>query len=97
MTTMTENEITQHLQSLPDWEQVEVGGQPAIRKAFKTGDFLKGLGFVTRVAVLAEKDQHHPDVFLTYPAVTVCLTTHDVGGLSSKDFQMAKQIDNLAV
>ena len=56
---------------------------------------MDGLGFVGRMAELAEKANHHPDVLLTYPRVTVSLTTHDAGGLTEKDFGLAQQIDEV--
>ena len=95
MARLSESEIRTHLEGLPSWERVNADGAPCIRKVFKTGSFLNGLGFTTRVAVLAETMNHHPDVELTYPGVTLKLTTHDAGGLTDKDFELARRIDEL--
>ena len=56
---------------------------------------MAGLLFINRIAGLAEANGHHPDLLLTYPAVTVNLITHDAGGLTIKDFDLAAQIDRL--
>ncbi len=95
MASLSATEIAAKLRSLTGWEQVDLAGRPAIRRVVKTGSFLEGLGLVTRVAVLAERANHHPDVLLTYPQVTLHLTTHDAGGLTDKDFELAREIDQL--
>ncbi len=92
---LSEDEITTALRGLPGWQAAEVGGKPGISKTFRCGNFLSGLAFVTQVAVLAERAGHHPDVMLTYPSVTVSLTTHDAGGLSDKDFALAREIEKI--
>ncbi len=63
---------------------------------FGTGDFASGLALVTRIAAAAEEANHHPDVELTYPSVTVRLTSHDVGGITSRDLDLARTISDLA-
>ncbi len=93
MVKLTDGEIETRLKGLSGWERATVGGKPGIQKVFKTGNFLNGLGFITRVAVLAEQANHHPDVIFTYPRVTMQLTTHDAGGLTSNDFDLAGKID----
>ena len=93
MAKLSDTDIESRLQMLTGWERVDVGGKPGIRKVYKTGNFLNGLGFITRVAVLAEKADHHPDVIFTYPRVTMQLTTHDAGGLTEKDFDWAAKIE----
>ncbi len=89
-------EVDSRLAELPGWRRAEVGGKPGISKTFDRANFLDGLGFVTRVADLAEKAGHHPDVLLTYPRVTMSLTTHDAGGLTDKDFALAAEIERVA-
>lgn len=96
MSTLSEIELAARLQSLPGWERT-AGDTPAIEKTFKTRNFLNGLAFVTRVAVLAERANHHPDVTLTYPRVRILLTTHDAGGVTEKDLALAAEIDSLPV
>ncbi len=92
---LSEQEIQARIEALSGWERAEVGGTPGIAKTFQRTNFMDGLGFVRRMAELAEKANHHPDVLLTYPRVTVSLTTHDAGGLTEKDFGLAQQIDEV--
>jgi 4a-hydroxytetrahydrobiopterin dehydratase len=63
---------------------------------FKTGSFVKGLELVTRITEAAEAADHHPDVVLTYPQVDVDLSSHDVGGVTSRDIDLARRISALA-
>jgi 4a-hydroxytetrahydrobiopterin dehydratase len=77
---------------LDDWRPV-LG---ALRTRFATGDFVSGLGLVTRVADAAEEANHHPDVDLRYPHVDIALTSHDVGGLTQRDVDLARRISELA-
>jgi 4a-hydroxytetrahydrobiopterin dehydratase len=63
---------------------------------FGTGDFASGLALVTRIAAAAEAANHHPDLELTCPSVTVRLTSHDVGGITSRDLDLARTISELA-
>ena len=63
---------------------------------FKTGSFVKGLELVTRITEAAEAANHHPDVVLTYPQVDVDLSSHDVGGVTSRDLDLARQISAIA-
>lgn len=63
---------------------------------FDTGDFAIGLAFVNRVGVSAEAANHHPDILLTYPQVTVTLSSHDVGGVTSRDLALAGTISTHA-
>lgn len=63
---------------------------------FKTGSFVKGLELVTRITDAAERANHHPDVVLTYPQVDVDLTSHDVGGVTSRDLDLARSISAIA-
>jgi 4a-hydroxytetrahydrobiopterin dehydratase len=92
---LTEHQIAEKLQGLNGWKRNDLEGHSGIMKVFATGDFLSGLALVTRLAVLAEKANHHPDVVLSYPKVSVRLTTHDAAGLTAKDFELAGQIDAL--
>ena len=67
----------------------------SIQRTFSFGDFKAAIGFVDRVAVLAEDVQHHPDILIRYSKVTLTLSTHDAGGLSSRDFDFAGECDRL--
>ncbi len=85
-------EIAARLESLPDWT-IENG---KLRRAFAFRDFIEAFGFMTRVAMVAEKMDHHPEWSNVYNRVTVDLTTHDAGGLTELDFALAAAMDDLA-
>ena len=78
---------------LPGWRLVE--GRDAIHKSFKFADFSAAWAFMTRVALLAEKQDHHPEWENVYNTVEITLTTHDVKGLSNNDVLLAKAINAL--
>lgn len=85
--------------ALPDllangWQTTE--GRDAIRKVWRFADFASAWGFISQVALLAERMDHHPEWTNRYNIVDVTLTTHDCGGLSDLDIAMARQIDRLA-
>lgn len=67
-----------------------------IRVRYATGDFASGLRLVTTVGLLAEEANHHPDVLLTYPEVGITLSSHDVGGVTSRDLDLARRIGKVA-
>ena len=92
--TLVGEKRRQALQELRGW--VEVEGRDAIRKTFHFHDFNEAFGFMTRVALIAEKRDHHPEWFNVYRTVEVTLTTHDAGGLSEKDIALALAMDQLA-
>ncbi len=64
-------------------------------QAFKFSDFVSAFGFMTQVALLAERANHHPEWSNIYNKVFISLTTHDVGGLSKRDFELADEISKL--
>lgn len=76
------------------WAMVE--GRDALHKTFRFADFTDAFGWMTRVAIWAEKWNHHPEWSNVYKTVTVVLTTHDVGGLSALDAKLARKMDGLA-
>src|SRR3974390_1540407 len=82
------------LAKLKGWDEVK--GRDAIAKKFVFADFNAAFGFMTRVALLAEKLDHHPEWFNVYKTVDVTLSTHDAGGLSEHDIRMAKAMDEYA-
>jgi 4a-hydroxytetrahydrobiopterin dehydratase len=79
------------LSTVPSW-QLENG---ELVRIFKFGDFRDSMSFVNQLAELAEKAGHHPDIDIRYSKVRLCLVTHDVGGLTHKDFDLAAKIDKL--
>ena len=76
---------------LPGWR---LDGEH-IRRSYRFRDFSQAWGFMSRVALLAEKQDHHPEWFNVYNKVDIALTTHDAGGLSQRDVALAKAIDAL--
>ncbi|MES0883768.1 4a-hydroxytetrahydrobiopterin dehydratase [Roseibium sp. SCP14] len=82
------------LTTLPDWHLCE--GREAISKSFKFRDFKEAFGFMTQVALAAEKMNHHPEWSNVYRSVDITLSTHDVDGLSPLDLKLAAEIDRLA-
>jgi 4a-hydroxytetrahydrobiopterin dehydratase len=79
------------LNDLPHWEyDADALG---IRRKFSFADFAEAFAFMTRVAILAEKADHHPEWSNVYNRVEILLTTHDAGGLSERDISLAKAID----
>ncbi|WP_324828209.1 4a-hydroxytetrahydrobiopterin dehydratase [Qipengyuania zhejiangensis] len=90
---LTGDERTSWLAALPNWSLARDG--EAIERTFQFGDFSEAFGFMTRVAILAEKRDHHPEWFNVYDKVEITLTTHDAGGLSLRDVKMARKIDAL--
>jgi 4a-hydroxytetrahydrobiopterin dehydratase len=82
------------LKTLPHWREVE--GRDVIARKFEFKDFNEAFGFMSRVALLAEKLDHHPEWMNVYKTVDVRLTTHDAGGLTENDIQMAKAMDAYA-
>ena len=89
MAALSAEQATSMLTTLPDWE-IKAG---ELVRTYKFEDFLTALGFVNRVAELAEKAGHHPDIDIRYNKVGLALVTHDAGGLTSKDFDLAAQAD----
>ena len=90
---LTEAERAEMLAAHPGWTLRDDGS--AIYRSFKFGDFSKAWAFMARVALLAEKQDHHPEWSNVYNRVEITLTTHDAGGLSERDAKMARAIDKL--
>jgi len=82
------------LEGLPQWQ--ELSGRDAIRREFRFKDFNQAFAFMTRVALLAEKMDHHPEWANVYNRVEVTLATHDAGGVTQKDVAMAKAMEEYA-
>ena len=82
------------LKKLPKWEKVR--GREAIQRKFVFKDFNQAFGFMSRVALFAEKIDHHPEWSNVYKTVDVLLTTHDAGGITELDIRMATKMDACA-
>ncbi len=91
---LSEEERKTWLSALPEWSLCRDGN--AIERTFEFGDFAAAFAFMTRVALIAEKRDHHPEWFNVYNRVEITLTTHDAGGLSLRDVKMARKIDALS-
>ena len=91
MATLDDAEIDRLLADLEGWERAG----DAIRKEFKRDDFVGSVEFVRAVDEPAEEMGHHPDLEISWDTVTVTITTHSEGGLTSNDFELARRIDAL--
>jgi 4a-hydroxytetrahydrobiopterin dehydratase len=91
MSPLSEVEISTHLASVPTW-QVQKG---ELVKTFTFRDFVGSLAFVNKVGEFAEKAGHHPDIDIRYNKVRLALVTHDAGGLTAKDFDLAASADTI--
>lgn len=92
MAKLTEAEITAGLKALAGWKRQG----DAIVKSWTFGKFADGIRFVDRVAVEADKADHHPDIDIRWTSVTMTLSTHSAGGLTKNDLALAAVIDSLA-
>jgi len=92
MPALSDNEIAFRLTALPGW-QSQAG---ELVRTFKFEDFRAALRFVNRVGELAEAAGHHPDIDIRYNRVHLALRTHDAGGVTAKDFDLAAQADQVA-
>jgi len=90
---LTDEERAGALAELPHWLLSDDGS--GISRSLKFGDFVEAFGFMSRVALLAERADHHPDWSNVYNRVDIRLTTHDAGGLSARDIALAREIDAL--
>ena len=90
---LTDDEREAALAQLSGWSLARDG--KAIERTFTFADFNEAFGFMTRVALLADKQDHHPEWFNVWNRVEITLTTHDAGGLSARDVKLAKAIEGL--
>lgn len=91
---LTEAERAALADLLPNWSLARE--RDAIERSFKFRDFSEAFGFMARVALLAEKHDHHPEWSNVWNRVSITLTTHDAGGLSERDIKLAEAIDLIA-
>ena len=90
---LSDEDRAEALDTLDEWDYDEA--RDAITRSFTFADFSEAFGFMARVALLAEKADHHPEWSNVWNRVDVALTTHDAGGLSHKDVALAEAIDRL--
>ena len=93
MAKMKSTEIDSALVSVPAWKKKRA----TITRTYQFKDFLESMKFVNAVAALAEKRQHHPDVLIRWNKVTLSLSTHDSGGITQKDFDLAGECEQIRV
>ena len=91
MEKLSSSQIESAMAALPDWRR----NGAVISRTFQFKDFPAAMKFVNFVAELAEKAWHHPDIDIRWNRVTLALTTHDAGGLTEKDFELARQFDRI--
>lgn len=91
---LTDAERQAALRELQDWAEVE--GRDAITRSFRFADFKEAFAFMTRIALQAERMDHHPEWSNVYNRVEILLTTHDAGGISQRDVALARFIDRIA-
>jgi 4a-hydroxytetrahydrobiopterin dehydratase len=91
---LTDEERAGLAAALPAWRMVE--GRDAISRAFRFRDFNEAWGFMSRVALAAEAQDHHPEWSNVWNRVAITLSTHDAGGLSARDLRLAQAIDAIA-
>jgi len=90
-TLLEKDQVNYFLEKNPSWNI----NDKSIKKEFKFKNFIDAFGFISKVALLSEKINHHPNWQNTYNKVTIELTTHDIGGITSSDIKLAEAIDIL--
>jgi 4a-hydroxytetrahydrobiopterin dehydratase len=90
---LSDDDVKAGLKRLPSWALRE----GKLHREYQFGDFVEAFGFMTRCALMAEKQDHHPEWFNVYSRVVVDLTTHDAGGISALDFTLANEMERAAV
>ena len=89
MQKLSADQVRENLGELPSWSL----NSDSLQRTFRFDDFLGSMGFVDRIAQLAEQMQHHPDIMIRYNKVTLTLTTHDAGGITENDLTLARATD----
>jgi 4a-hydroxytetrahydrobiopterin dehydratase len=91
---LSQGEAMEFLKQLDDWSLIDAAH--LLAKSFRFKDFAHTMGFVNKVAAIAEEEGHHPDLTVSYDNVTIELMTHAIGGLSENDFIVAAKIDEIS-
>jgi len=92
MKKLTDSQIAEHMKALPGWEL----GEDRIRRTFRFEDFVQAFGWMSSVALVAERMNHHPEWRNVWATVEVELSTHDAGGLTELDMKLAAEMDALS-
>ncbi len=91
-TRLSDEDVTGGLSDLPGWSLAN----DKLRREFKFANFIEAFGFMTTAAIEAEKMNHHPEWFNVYNKVVIDLTTHDAGGITELDFELARKMNDLS-
>lgn len=91
MPALTTKQVSLHLKAVPNWSK----RAQTIFRTFKFKGFPESIDFVNRIARKAQKANHHPDIDIRFDKVTLKLTTHDEGGITAKDFSLARQCEEV--
>ena len=89
---LSDSQVEKALENLPGWAQEG----NAIKREFQFSDFVAALGFIAQVGVLAERSNHHPELTNVYNKVSIALSSHDVGGITERDLNLAQEINERA-
>lgn len=92
MKVLSKSEIQERFKGIKGWKLKGT----RIERVYRFKQYMDGIAFVNKLAELAEKEEHHPDIEIIYTTVTVALTTHDAGGITNYDIRMAKKINQLS-
>ncbi|HYG00199.1 MAG TPA: 4a-hydroxytetrahydrobiopterin dehydratase [Candidatus Saccharimonadales bacterium] len=84
-------DLDNEIKELKDWRKID----SKLEKNYKFKDFVEAFSFITKIALIAEKMNHHPDIKIVYNRVNIELTTHDINGISRNDITLARKIDEL--
>lgn len=95
MEKLSDSAVDKKMRELPGWDVVEVNDKKRLERVFTFGDFITAMAFSVKVGMLAEKADHHPAVLTEWGKVTVSWWSHSLGGLSEKDFEMARRTSGL--
>lgn len=88
---LSDSDIREHMKNLPGWSYVDT----TLTKQYNFKGFTSAIQFVNQVAMAAESVNHHPDIYIRYNKVTITLTTHDTGGITLYDIQLAASCDEV--
>jgi len=91
---VSSEEVEALLKKCPEWEISE--GEKSLTRNFEFEDFMEGIDFVNQIAEIADEVFHHPDIDIRYTKILLTLTTHEVGGLTDADLELAQKIDRVA-
>jgi len=93
--TLTDSEVEEMLPQIPEWQVIEINGIKRLERVFKVKNFIEAVAFTNKIALIAEKEDHHPLIITEYGRVTVDWWTHKIKGLHKNDFIMAAKTDRL--